>query len=46
MLQHIELILAVLLGVSEALAVIPQVKANSIFQLIADVLKKLAKKPE
>ena len=44
MLEHIELILAVLLGVSESLALIPQVKANGIVQLVLDILKKLVKK--
>lgn len=44
MLEHIELILAVLLGVSEALALIPQVKANGIFDLVLGTLKKLVSK--
>jgi len=44
MLQHIEIILAVLLGVSESLALIPQVKANSIVQVVVSILKKLAGK--
>lgn len=42
--MSITLILAVLLGVSEALALIPQVQANSVFQLVLSVLKKLAGK--
>ncbi len=49
MMEKISLIMAVLLGVSEALSLIPQVKANGIFQLIISVLKKLVpenKKPE
>lgn len=46
MLEHIELILAVLLGVSESLALIPQVKANGIFDLILQILKKLVSKGE
>lgn len=37
-------LLAALLAVSEALALIPSIKANSIFQAIANGLKKLAKK--
>jgi hypothetical protein len=46
MLQHIELILAVLLGVSESLALIPQVKANGIVQLVLEILKKLVAKKD
>lgn len=42
--MSITLILAVLLGVSEALAMIPQVQANSVFQLVLGILKKLAGK--
>jgi hypothetical protein len=37
-------ILAALLAVSEALALIPAVKANSIFQLAVSVIKKIAGK--
>jgi hypothetical protein len=37
-------VLAVLLGLSEVLALIPQVKANSIFQLVWNALKALAPK--
>lgn len=44
MMQHIELILAVLLGVSESLSLIPQVKANGVVQLVVEILKKLVKK--
>lgn len=44
MLDHIEVILAVLLGVSESLALIPQIKENSIVQVILSILKKLAGK--
>lgn len=36
-------IVLVLLGISEALALIPGVAENSVFQLILSVLKKLAK---
>lgn len=39
-------ILAVLLAVSEALALIPAVKSNSVFQLVVNFLKKLAPKKE
>ena len=38
----IALIFSVLFGISEALALIPQVNSNSIFQLIFSVLKTLA----
>lgn len=38
------IIIAALLAVSEALALIPKLKANSIFQLIVNVLKGIAKK--
>jgi hypothetical protein len=34
----------VLLGISEALAVIPFIKANSIYQLLLNILKALAGK--
>jgi hydrogenase/urease accessory protein HupE len=34
-------ILGVLLALSEALALIPQVNANSVFQLVVNVLKKV-----
>lgn len=37
-------IFGALFGVSEALASIPSIQANSVFQAIASVLKKLAKK--
>jgi hypothetical protein len=46
MLQHIELILAVLLGVSESLALIPQIKSNGIVQLVLEILKKLVAKKD
>lgn len=45
MLTTIELILAVLLGISEALALIPAVKANGIFDLVLSILKKIVAKP-
>lgn len=41
--MSITLILAVLLGISEALALIPQVQSNSVFQLVLSILKKLVK---
>ena len=34
-------VLGVLLALSEALALIPQVKSNSVFQLVVNVLKKV-----
>ena len=37
----VTLVIAVLLAVSEGLAEIPAVKANSIFQLIAGILAKI-----
>lgn len=40
------IILAALLAVSEALALIPALKANSIFQLIVGVLKSVVGKKE
>jgi hypothetical protein len=38
------IIVLVLFGISEALSLIPQVQANGVFQLIFNVLKKLAGK--
>jgi hypothetical protein len=40
-IELISLILAVALGISEALALIPAVKANGIFQAVYMTLKKL-----
>ncbi|CAK0739663.1 hypothetical protein CCP2SC5_1020024 [Azospirillaceae bacterium] len=42
-LAHLDLgmIFGVLFGLSEVLALIPSIKANSIFQLIVNVLKAL-----
>lgn len=37
--ESVLLVMAVLGGVSEALSLIPKVKANGIFQLICQVLK-------
>lgn len=42
--QTLALVFGVLFGISEALAAIPVVKANSIFQLIQSVLALLAGK--
>lgn len=39
-------ILAALLAVSEVLASVPAIKSNSIFQLIVNVIKKVAGKSE
>jgi hypothetical protein len=41
---HLPLVLAVLLGISEALALVPQIKANSIFQAILNGLKFIKEK--
>lgn len=35
-----EIVLGLLLALSEVLALVPQVKANSVFQLVAGLLKK------
>lgn len=40
------LILAVLGGVSEALSLIPAVKANGVFQLVVNILKALLGKKD
>jgi hypothetical protein len=42
--ENLLLVVGVLFGLSEALALIPQVKANSVFQLVFGVLKSLAGK--
>ena len=34
-------LLAVLFGISEALALIPEIKSNSVFQFIANLLVKI-----
>lgn len=45
--EKILLVIAVLGGISEALSLIPSIKANGVFQLVANALKALApKKPE
>lgn len=38
---NLALILAVLFGISEALALIPALKSNSVFQLVFNILKSL-----
>ena len=43
-MSNLEIILAVALGISEALALIPQLKGNSILQVALSILKKLAGK--
>lgn len=43
-MENYVVILGALFAVSEALALIPQVKSNSVFQLVASVLKKLVVK--
>jgi len=40
----VTIILAALLAVDEALSLIPAVKANGIFQLVSNVIKKIAGK--
>lgn len=40
----ISIVLAVLLGLSEALGAIPSVKANSVYQLILNILTALTSK--
>lgn len=42
--QNIAVILAALLAVSEALALIPAVKSNSVFQLLVNVIKAVSGK--
>jgi hypothetical protein len=41
--EKILLVLAVLGGISEALSLIPQIKANGIFQLLNNALQSLKK---
>ena len=43
-MDSIAIIIAALLAVSEALALIPALKSNSIFTLVVNVIKKLAGK--
>lgn len=44
--ETLMMIFGVLFGISEALAVIPVVKSNSVFQMISNILKALAGKNE
>lgn len=44
--QNVLLVLAVLGGISEALSLIPAVKANGVFQLVANILKVLLGKKD
>jgi hypothetical protein len=41
LMANLPMILAVLLGISESLALIPSIKANSVFQLILSGIQKL-----
>jgi hypothetical protein len=43
-MEKIALISSILLGISEALSLIPSVKANGIIQLVISLLKSIAKK--
>lgn len=43
-LEQIMLYLAVALGISESLALVPALKANSILQLVVNVLKAIVPK--
>jgi len=45
-IENKAIILGVLWGLSEALAAIPSIKANSIFELVVSVLKKLGAGPK
>lgn len=44
--QNMTMILAILLGLSESLALAPAVKANSIFQLLFNFLKSINNPPK
>lgn len=44
--ENLVLILSALLAVSECLALIPAIKANSIFQLVVNLLKKFKPAPK
>lgn len=46
MMEKIALISSILLGISEALSLIPAVKANGVIQLIMNILKMLVGKKE
>lgn len=43
-MSKVALIMSVLFAVSEALALIPSIQSNSVFQLIFNILKSLAGK--
>lgn len=43
MMEHQVILLAFALALSEVLALIPAIKANSIFQLVVELMKKLKK---
>lgn len=43
-MSNVAIILAALLSVSEALALVPSIKSNSIFQLIVNTIKGLSGK--
>lgn len=46
-MNKLEMILAVLLGLSEVLALIPSIQSNSVLQLVLNLLRKLkSEKPE
>lgn len=42
--MSLELILMILLGLSETIALIPSLKSNSVLQIILEMLKKVNKK--
>ena len=42
--EHTIIVVTVLLAISEALSLIPQVKSNGVFQVIYNLLKSLAGK--
>jgi len=44
MYEKILLVVAVLGGISEALSLIPSIKANGVFQLVSNLLKSLKEK--
>jgi len=41
---EIAIVVTALFAVSEALSLIPKVKSNGVFQLIANIIRKVAKK--
>ena len=44
-IDHKEIILGILFGISELLSFVPSIKANGVFQFIFDLLNKAIKKP-